>query len=121
MLHGSLGNYYSFDNKDNYAIENNLSAGIYASKKIINKFRQSGINALAEDIELICANEMNETVGGLGKVIPMIKYMISSVIDTTNQMQNSLGESILNNVETSSNCCCNVFLSVNVTTKGLHT
>ena len=119
--YGSIGNYYAFGNKGSYGMVNESSIGAYSTKKSTNPMKQQEINKNTDAIKEWGINEINTSTNLISKVIPNIKYMISPIIDTTNALQNSIGNANLKRSDTAYWGCWNVFLSVDAMTEHLHT
>ena len=119
--HGSIGYYYSFGNKANYAIVDGSSVGVYSNIKNKNEIKQDVIDKNADATEKCGVNKINMTNDLLSKVLPNIKYMISTSVDTADELQNTIGNANLKRIDTASRGCWNVFLSINAMTEHLHT
>ena len=119
--HGSKGACFLFGNKPFYGIVNNNSVGIYTNLKRKNIGKQMIIDKKSNDIEAMCSTSIKNGMVALSGIVPEINIIISPMLYTANDIQDTKMYAGLTNVKTSNLGCWNAFLYVNGRADELHT
>ena len=118
--HGSTGYYSSFGNKASYDKVVDSSVGQYAIKKNVNENKQEVILQNANIFEARASKEIDRSVNDLSKVVPLIRYILSPVIQSAYNLQRKIGNIQLKESLSSNNGCWQKSICINAETKDYH-
>lgn len=90
--HGSFGSCFSFGNKTHFGKVDDKSVGVYTNKKSNIVYMQTVIDENTEYVKEICSDIIVHVVLSLRTIIPNIKYLLFSVIDTSQTTQKVLND-----------------------------
>lgn len=83
-----------------YGMDDNKSIGVYNNKRSKINLLQLEINNYAKEVENICSAIMATAINLLSSKIPNLRYLISPVIDTGDQIRKRFYEMVLKLVKT---------------------
>ena len=94
---------------------------IYSDQDNNSPIEQQEINDKADIRDKFGGNEINITINLISKVVSKVKYMISTIIDPNDVLQNTIGNANIKRIDTAAIGCWNVFLNIGAMTEHLHT
>ena len=80
--HSSLGSCISFGNKPLYGCIDGKSVGTYTTKESKVASRQKIIKSKAEIMQEVLSDTVIDAVVSLSTIVPDLKYLLSTIIDT---------------------------------------
>ena len=119
--HQSTGHYFNFGNKAGFFIENNLSVGLYSTRKAHSSYDQSHIDYISNILEQKCYSELNIAQQSLCKLIPLNDLFVMPIITAIHEgMAQSNYKSPLTKTKSTQSGCWNSSICVNAETQILH-
>ena len=118
--HGTSGKCFSFGNKPDYRNIDGVSVSTYSAKKCKDESKQSFIDCNIEFIENIFSDLVNERVEQLSRILPEIKLLLSPILNSAYEMQQTIDLTILTPLKVTKSGSWNSHIFVDSCTENFH-